>query len=110
MLIPKALSDDSRIRILLALDKGELCVCQITELLGLAPSTVSKHLSILHQARLIEARKDKRWVYYSMPKDAPAEALKAIAWVKESLKDNIQIREDIKLLKGILKKGIKGIC
>ena len=53
MAITKALSDPNRVRILLALRRGELCVCQITELFGFAPSTVSKHLSILHHAGLI---------------------------------------------------------
>jgi ArsR family transcriptional regulator len=51
MNITKALADENRVRTLLALRKGELCVCQTTEL-GLAPSTVSKHLSILYQAGL----------------------------------------------------------
>ena len=44
----KALADANRVRALLALEGGELCVCQIVALLGLAPSTVSKHLSVLH--------------------------------------------------------------
>ena len=57
MSITKALADPNRVRILLALRRGELCVCQITELFGLAPSTVSKHLSILHHAGLIQSRK-----------------------------------------------------
>ncbi|TFG44900.1 MAG: ArsR family transcriptional regulator, partial [Candidatus Brocadiia bacterium] len=52
--ITKALADESRVRTLMALDGRELCVCQITELLGLAPSTVSKHMAILTQARLVE--------------------------------------------------------
>lgn len=59
-----ALSDDSRIRTFLALRGRELCVCQIVELLGLATSTVSKHLSILKAAGLVESRKRGRWVYY----------------------------------------------
>jgi predicted transcriptional regulator len=49
MKITKALADENRIRVLLALREGELCACQITELFGLAPSTMSKHLSILYQ-------------------------------------------------------------
>jgi ArsR family transcriptional regulator len=57
--ITKALSDSNRVRTLLALRKGELCVCQITELFGLAPSTISKHLSILAQAGLVESRKGR---------------------------------------------------
>ena len=70
MAITKALSDPNRVRILLALKHGELCVCQITELFGFAPSTVSRHLSILHHAHLILSRKSERWVYYRL--DDPA--------------------------------------
>ena len=70
--ITKALADENRLRMLLALQDGELCVCQITELMGLAMSTVSKHLSILYQAGLVNARKEGRWMYYSLPgKGAP---------------------------------------
>ena len=73
MNITKALADETRVRMLMALRGGELCVCQITELFGLAPSTVSKHLSILFQAGLVESRKADRWVYYRLPgKNAPA--------------------------------------
>lgn len=50
MSVTKALADQTRVRMLLALRQGELCVCQITELFGLAPSTISKHLSLLYQA------------------------------------------------------------
>ena len=56
MAITKALSDPGRVRILLALRRRELCVCQIAELFGFAPSTMSKHLSILHHAGLIQSR------------------------------------------------------
>jgi len=63
MNLTKALADESRVRAVLALRQGELCVCQITELFGFAPSTVSKHLSILFQANLVESRKDGRWIY-----------------------------------------------
>jgi AhpD family alkylhydroperoxidase len=51
----------------MALWDGELCVCQMIELLGLAPSTVSKHISILRPAELLESRKDGRWIYYRLP-------------------------------------------
>ena len=51
--IARALSDANRLRALLALGDQEVCVCQIIELLELAPSTVSKHMSILKQAKLV---------------------------------------------------------
>ena len=69
--INKALSDESRVRALLALRDQELCVCQLIELLGLAPSTVSKHMTILKQAGLVEGRKDGRWIYYRLADSEP---------------------------------------
>ena len=75
MTVIKALADENRVRILWAVQGRELCVCQIVEMLGLAPSTVSKHLSILHQARLLDSRKDGRWMFYrAADADSPVEA------------------------------------
>ena len=61
-----ALSDPTRLRLLLALRGGELCACQLIGLVGLAPSTVSKHLALLRAAGLVAARKDGRWVHYRL--------------------------------------------
>ena len=55
--VTKALADESRVRALIALTSGPLCVCQIAELLQLAPSTVSKHLAILRLGGLVESEK-----------------------------------------------------
>jgi len=54
----KALADENRIRLIVTLKGRELCVCQLIELLVLAPSAVSKHLSILKNARLIDGALD----------------------------------------------------
>ncbi|MBN1895555.1 winged helix-turn-helix transcriptional regulator [bacterium] len=62
----KALSDQNRIRILKMLQSRPLCVCEITSILGLATSTVSKHLSILKTSGLISDRKDAKWVNYEI--------------------------------------------
>ena len=111
MNITKALADENRIRTLLALRKGELCVCQITELFGLAPSTISKHLSILSQAGLVESRKEGRWIYYKLPgKDAPVEVREAIHWVNKSLAENPRVTEDERTLKKILKQDPAELC
>ncbi|MEE4261928.1 MAG: metalloregulator ArsR/SmtB family transcription factor [Desulfobacteraceae bacterium] len=109
--ITKALAEENRIRILLALEVEELCVCQIIELLELAPSTVSKHISVLRQARLVDSRKDGRWMYYRLADEgAPAEVHEAIAWVKKSLSPNERIREDARKLKEILKIDREILC
>lgn len=79
--ISRALADESRIKILVMLNIAELCVCQITSVLGLAPSTVSKHLFILQSAGLIRSRKKGRWIYYSLDTDGGKSAQKAIKHV-----------------------------
>jgi DNA-binding transcriptional ArsR family regulator len=111
MAITKALSDPNRVRILLALRRGELCVCQITELFGFAPSTVSKHLSILHHAHLILSRKSERWVYYRLPdKTAPVAVREALDWIYKSLARTDAAAADAKKLKRILKTDLAVIC
>jgi DNA-binding transcriptional ArsR family regulator len=111
MTITKALSDENRVRTLLALDGRELCVCQIIELLELAPSTVSKHMSILANARLVEGRQDGRWRFYRLAgDDAPNEAREAIALTFRSLSKIPQIRQDAERIKEILKLDPEVLC
>ena len=94
--IARALADPARVRALLALRGGELCACQVIELLGLAPSTVSKHMSILRQAGLVEARKEGRWMYYRLPaEEAPRTVREAIEWVVRALGDDERVRADV---------------
>jgi arsenate reductase/ArsR family transcriptional regulator len=97
--IAKALGDESRARALMALAGGELCLCQIIELLGLSPSTVSKHMAVLHQAGLVERRKDGRWHYYRLVgKGASPVAREAIRWAQRSLADETVIADDTRAL------------
>jgi DNA-binding transcriptional ArsR family regulator len=111
MNITKALAEEKRVRIILALRNGELCVCQIIELLGLAPSTVSKHMSVLRQAGIVEGRKDGRWMYYRLAgKEAPDEVRGAVSWVCESLVGNAAVREDSVRLAEILSLGREALC
>lgn len=79
--VTRALADENRLRALLALQHGELCVCQIVELLQLAPSTVSKHMRILRTARLVEARKFGRWVYYRLPDESADLVQEVLNWL-----------------------------
>ena len=109
--ITKALGDKNRTRALMLLRNGELCLCQITEMLGLAPSTVSKHMTVLRQARLVETRKRGRWIYYRLAgKDAPKSARQAIRWVQGALLGNKEILRDSKRLKTVLKTDTEKLC
>jgi len=62
----KAAGDPTRTRILKLLEQGELCVCQVQAVLGLAPSTVSKHLAILKAAGLVDDRREGKWIHYGL--------------------------------------------
>jgi len=111
MNLTKALADPGRVRILLALRRGELCVCQITELFGFAPSTISKHLSILHQAGLVHSRKSERWVFYRLAgASAAVEVREALVWVHRSLAKTAEARADAQKLKQILKTDPAELC
>ncbi len=66
MKVMKALSDPSRVKIMKMLQKRVMCVCEITEALGVAQSTASKHLKILEDAGLITFRKEGLWVNYAL--------------------------------------------
>ena len=109
--ITKALADENRLRVLYALRRGELCVCQITEFLGLASSTVSKHMSILRNARLVESRKESRWIYYRLAdNNAPTAVREALAWALHTMAGSAQIREDDRALKKVLKCDPEALC
>ena len=112
ILISKALSDTNRLRALAALRCGELCMCQIIELLGLAPSTVSKHMSVLKQAGLVAGRKEERWMYYRLPVAGEMSEMiqGAIHWTFEALKSDELICRDVKTLAKILKQNPSSLC
>ena len=62
----KVFGDPTRIRILYALSGGELCVCDIAELLGMTQSAISHQLRVLKQSALVKFRRDGKTVYYSL--------------------------------------------
>jgi len=111
MNISKALADANRVRMVLVLRGRELCACQITEVFGLAPSTMSKHLSILCQAGLVNTRKEGRWVYYSLPGNKPPVAVRqALDWICENLAEDQQVAADATRLKEALKCDPSALC
>lgn len=69
----KALSDPNRTKIVKRLQHKTMCVCELREILGLAQPTVSKHLKVLKEARLVCSQKTEKWVNYYLAdgKDSP---------------------------------------
>jgi DNA-binding transcriptional ArsR family regulator len=109
--VMKALSDPSRVRMLCALRGGDLCVCRLIALLGLAPSTVSKHLSVMNQAGLVESRKDGRWVYYRLERRSQSNvAARITRETFKALGDTTVIIEDAKRLDEIRQADPEELC
>lgn len=103
--ITKALADLQRLRIVSMLERGELCVCQIVEVLDLAPSTVSKHLTVLAGAGLVESRKEGRWAYYRLADQSTDEAVRrALEWVKDAVESDDALAQDAETLDRVLQE------
>ncbi|MGE5478266.1 MAG: ArsR/SmtB family transcription factor [Bacteroidales bacterium] len=97
--VAKAVADPSRVRILKLLERGELCVCQITTVLDLAPATVSKHLASLKTAGLLQQRRDGKWAYYRLAeRTLNPYAPQFLALVRNSLTDDPTTAEDARVL------------
>jgi ArsR family transcriptional regulator, arsenate/arsenite/antimonite-responsive transcriptional repressor len=106
--IAKALADRGRMRVVAVLLRhDELCVCQIVEMLRLATATVSRHMSILQQARIVKSRKEGRWVFYRLAEPFP-EPLRR--WLLESLSESPEILADQALLASILECAPEDLC
>jgi ArsR family transcriptional regulator len=106
--VHKALAHPVRVRILAMLRGGELCVCQLNAVIGLAPSTISAHLGELKDAGLIAERKEGRWVHYRLvAADMRKDALAAL-W--PALAADPQITQDAGLLAAITKLPVEAIC
>jgi ArsR family transcriptional regulator len=104
----KALAHPARLRILAMLRGGELCVCQITAVLGLATSTVSAHLSDLRRAGLVAERKDGRWVAYRLTEGAAQGPL--LEQLANFLEKDANARADAELLRALRKVPLERLC
>ncbi len=94
----KGLGDETRMRIVALLSHGELCVRQIMDALGLTQPTVSRHLSVLRHAGVVETRRNGAWVYYRLCKqEDPARQAQLVA-LTEAFGTRDQLRKDVKRL------------
>jgi ArsR family transcriptional regulator, arsenate/arsenite/antimonite-responsive transcriptional repressor len=93
----RALADPNRLRIVKMLEQRELCVCEVREVLALSNSTVSKHLSILHDAGLITQAKEAKWVNYSLNVKSENQFVRSvISALKTSLAEDETVLKDSK--------------
>lgn len=74
----KALADDTRLAILDCLGTDECCVCEVMDTLALPQSLLSFHLGVLKRAGLVTDRREGRWSYYALDKDALRDVAEAV--------------------------------
>jgi len=107
----KAAGDPTRTRILKMLEGGGLCVCQVQAVLGLAPSTVSKHLAILKVAGLVEDQRDGKWIQYSLTTEDQNPYVKAVlAMLRGPLDRDPAVTADRKRLREIKSISLVELC
>lgn len=104
----KGLAHPARLRMLGMLASGELCVCQMTAVLRLAPSTVSQHLSVLSRGSLVADRKDGKLVYYRLHEGEIAERI--LTPLLELLSEDDQVRADRALVERLREIPVTELC
>ena len=106
----KAAGDPTRTRILKLLEGRRLCVCQVQAVLRLALSTVSKHLTILKVAGLVEDRRDGKWVEYGLSGESSQYASAVLALLRGPLDRDPVILADRKRLREVLAVPLTQLC
>jgi ArsR family transcriptional regulator len=101
----KALSDETRLRIINLLYEKELCVCDIMEVLQINQTKVSRHLSYLKNAGLVNDRKQAQWVHYSL---VPAKLKFIDSLVFDHLRQIPEFKADLMKLEAWLKQKNSG--
>ena len=104
----KALSDETRIRLLKLLQHRELCVCELMQVLNMTQSRISRNLGILKNAGLVKDRRDGLWVHYSINNDPSVS--KILDLMKNSINDDELIISDLEKLSKAKKLSKLGKC
>jgi len=104
----KALSDPTRLRIILLLMKEELCVCELIFVLNMEQSRISHHLRILRDADLVEDVRDGKWIIYRIPKPVKRKLDHLLdQFLGDAIKQSEEVGEDMKNLHTCLKRKIR---
>ncbi|MBL1142023.1 MAG: metalloregulator ArsR/SmtB family transcription factor [Proteobacteria bacterium] len=107
----KSLSDQTRLRsLMLLIQEGELCVCELTYALDLSQPKISRHLASLRDMQVVVDRRAGQWIYYSINPKLPE-------WAKELLQATLrgsqkekQYKADMKKLKSMANRPDNRIC
>lgn len=107
--IIKALSDESRLRIMAILGrKPDLCVCEIREIIGLSQPTISSHLKVLEGAGLVIHRKDGLWVNYSISGELDKNIKVILNGTFKGISQSKLVKDDLKRLSKVDRDKICG--
>ena len=102
----RALSDETRLRILNLLFERECCVCEVMQALDISQTRASRNLGILHDAGFLKLRKEGLWSLYSIDQDSiPAYFSELIEAVKKGLQGNRVAAQDKERLKDVERIG-----
>jgi ArsR family transcriptional regulator len=97
----KALSDETRLRIINLLLERECCVCEVAQVLGISQSTVSRGLSTLYDAGFLKQRRQGTWTFYSIAKDTALYYTELLEVLREALDGNEMYRSDRERLRHV---------
>jgi DNA-binding transcriptional ArsR family regulator len=104
----KGLAHPSRLRLVGMLGTGELCVCQMTAVLELAPSTVSQHLSVLARGGVVAERKEGKLVFYRLSTEG--EPVPVVSTLLAAMADDPVTRADRALVARLRKIPVAVLC
>ena len=104
----RAFSDPIRLRILHLIAEGELCVCDLVEILGLPQPTVSRHLSYLRKAGLVSAREERSWNFYRLTPARTTFHRKLLECLGTCFNDVPELSRDSRRAKRLMARG--GCC
>lgn len=101
------LSDETRLRCLVLLQKkGELCVCEISQIMGSIQPKISRHLALMRKSGLVSDERRGQWVYYSLNQSLPDWAKKIIKSTLENLMKVEPYHSDIRKISSLKKENI----
>ncbi len=106
----KALSDETRLRIIALLAYGELCVCDLMEIMGLPQSTVSRHLATLRQSELVEDRRQGVWIFYRLMESSESVYRELLDILSENMGHMEQVQADREKLQALLQQKKPDSC
>jgi len=105
----KALSDPTRLRIVLLLAERDLCVCEMTYILNMSQSRVSHQLRLLRDADLVEDRRQGRWIVYRMPRAVKASLVPILRrYAGPGLSGSASVAKDAGRLELCLRTNVRG--